>query len=70
MPSGMTSAPGIASSSGNSFDSNTYIVADGTSAHWDFTLLQSWDGIKALGYEENGQLLVERPAAIRLSCDR
>ena len=55
---------------GNSFDSNTYIVADRTFEHWDFTHLQAWDGIKALGYEENGALLVERPAAIRLSCDQ
>ena len=54
---------------GNRFNSNTYIVADGAFAHWDFTDLQTWDDIKGLGFEENGELRIERPAARKLSCD-
>ena len=54
----------------NRFDSNTYIVADATFAHWDFTDLQrAWDDTKGLGFEANGKLLIERPAAIKLACD-
>jgi Right handed beta helix region len=55
---------------GNRFDSNTYLVADETFAHWDFTDLKTWDDIKGLGFEENGELRIGRPAARKLSCDR
>jgi hypothetical protein len=55
----------------NSFDRNIYIVAEKTSEHWTFNdLRHGWDGIRGLGYESNGELIVERPAKTELSCDR
>jgi hypothetical protein len=55
----------------NSFDQNVYIVTDGTFDHWTFNDLRLyWDGIRELGYEKNGELIVERPARTALSCDR
>ena len=55
----------------NSFDQNVYIVTDGTFDHWTFNDLRLyWDGIRELGHEKNGELIVERPARTALSCDR
>ena len=54
----------------NSFDRNTYIVADETFAHWTFNdRQQDWDGIRGLGHEQNGRLVIGPPVATRVSCD-
>jgi hypothetical protein len=54
----------------NRFDANTYIVADGNFAHWEFINLQwVWSDIEGLGFEQDSELRVERPAAIELSCE-
>jgi Right handed beta helix region len=55
----------------NSFDWNTYIVADRSSQYWTSNNLdKDWDHIDDLGFEKNGTLTVERGAPMDLSCDR
>ena len=55
----------------NSFDRNIYIVADESSDHWTFNNMRhAWHGVRGLGHEQNGELIVERPAKTELSCDR
>ncbi len=56
---------------GNSFDWNTYLVTDGTFEHWRFDDNdKAWNGLKALGYEENSKLVIEQPAPTAPSCHR
>ncbi len=56
---------------GNSFDWNTYIVADRSSPHWlSNDREELWDAIEDLGFEKNGKLIVEQRAPVPLSCER
>ena len=55
----------------NTFDRNTYIVADRTSEFWTSNDRDAtWDDIKELGIERHGELMVEQRAPMPLSCDR
>ena len=55
----------------NTFDRNTYIVADRTSEFWTSNDRDAtWDDIKELGIERHGELMVEQRAPMLLSCDR
>ncbi len=56
--------------SDNRFDRNTYVVADRTFDHWTLNDQDAaWDGIRALGQEANGELVVEQAAPTELSCE-
>jgi Right handed beta helix region len=56
---------------GNSFDWNTYIVADRGSQYWTANDQdEAWDHIEDLGFERNGKLSVEQRTPVELSCDR
>ena len=56
---------------GNSFDWNVYMVTDKTFGHWRFDDdHQTWNEIRTLGYEKNGELVGEPPAPTALACDR
>jgi hypothetical protein len=55
----------------NGFDRNTYIVADRDSEYWTSHDRDAvWDDVGELGFESNGELIVERRAPMELSCDR
>jgi hypothetical protein len=56
---------------GNSFDWNTYVVADGTFEYWRFhDHNQTWSAIKELGYEANGTRVIARPFLTELFRDQ
>ena len=66
-----TGDSGFLRDGGNSFDRNTYIVADGTFEHWRFNdSNETWEGIEALGHEQAGELIVEQAIPTTLSCTR
>jgi hypothetical protein len=55
---------------GNSFDSNTYVVADRASRYWTSDGRdESWDHIQEIGFEKNGELILDQRAPVELSCD-
>jgi hypothetical protein len=55
---------------GNSFDGNTYVVADRDSRYWTSDARdESWDHVREIGFEANGELIVDQRAPVELSCD-
>jgi hypothetical protein len=56
----------------NRFDRNTYVVADRETEYWTGNDRDAlWQDIVAdLGFEKNGELIVEQRAPMELSCDR
>lgn len=55
---------------GNSFEKNTYVVPEEGGSHWEFDDgRQNWSEVKGLGYEADGELVVERRPPLDLSCD-
>ncbi len=56
---------------GNSFDWNTYVVADRGGQYWTSDGRSgAWDQIGHLGFERNGELTIGQRAPVELSCDR
>jgi parallel beta-helix repeat protein len=54
---------------GNRFDWNTYIVADDGTKYWTFDWAETWNDVKKLGQEQNGERILEQRPRIDLSCD-
>jgi len=55
----------------NRFDLNSYVVADGEGEYWTSNDMDaSWDNVQELGFERNGNLIVEQRAPTQLSCAR
>jgi hypothetical protein len=55
----------------NRFDRNSYIVPDGAVRYWTSRDRNArWDNVEELGFEQNGELIVEARAPIELSCAR
>lgn len=58
-------------SAGNVFDRNTYIVPDGLARYWSSGDRDaSWSGLRKLGLEPNGRLVVGQRMPAAVSCDR
>jgi hypothetical protein len=55
----------------NRFDLNSYVVADRGGEYWTSNDVDaSWDDVQELGFERNGDLIVERRPPMQLSCNR
>jgi hypothetical protein len=55
----------------NRFDWNTYIVSDGVEEYWNVhDRGEVWAAFRRLGYERNGELVVEQREPMDLSCVR
>ena len=55
----------------NRFNLNSYVVADGESEYWTSNDSDaSWDNVQRLGFERNGNLIVEQRPPTQLSCTR
>jgi hypothetical protein len=54
----------------NKFDWNTYIVPNATTEYWEFNdRSKVWEGVRELGYEPNGEVIVESRTPTELSCN-
>jgi len=54
----------------NRFDRNVYVVLNGDNRNWAFNDSdRNWSEVKELGYERNGELIVEERAPMELACD-
>jgi Right handed beta helix region len=66
-----TDGDGFWDEAGNSFDRNTYVVADGDHEYWtSHDRGAVWDDFLGLGYEHAGELIVGGREPVKLSCAR
>jgi hypothetical protein len=55
----------------NRFNLNSYVVADGEGEYWTSNGMDaSWANVQELGFEKNGNLIVEQRSPTQLSCNR
>jgi hypothetical protein len=53
------------------FDLNSYVIADRGGEYWTSNDVDvSWDDVQELGFERNGDLIIEQRPPMQLSCNR